>query len=267
LQPHSEAAAPLAVLEAVLESQVQRSADPALRSVVDAARSQLKLNRITDRFPLLELGPMIDSVVDEVGEVVGAVTQSTVVPGPLAEVGRDLASQPELRAAVSTWMDDPALLDARAGFWIRSAAAPLLEGAASGADVPSKEEWTGAACPVCGGPPQVSVIAEESGEFMAGSPRYLVCSRCASWWGYARATCISCGEDDSTRLGAYAPEDARWARIDTCDVCRSYVKAFDLREPNTVGVVPLVDDVATLVLDLWAQEQGFVRPSVSVAGV
>jgi FdhE protein len=56
-------------------------------------------------------------------------------------------------------------------------------------------------------------------------------------------------------------------RIDACDTCRAYVKTFDLRERGGKDVVPLVDDVATLTLDVWAHEQGLQRSGVSLAGV
>ena len=94
---------------------------------------------------------------------------------------------------------------------------------------------------------------------MAGSPRWLVCSRCATWWPFARAVCPTCGEDDSRKLAAYAVEDLEPARIDACDTCRAYIKSFDLRRPGGRDAVPLVDDVATLALDLWAHEQGLHR--------
>ncbi len=120
---------------------------------------------------------------------------------------------------------------------------------------------------MCGGDPQASVIAEESGEFMAGSPRSLVCGRCASWWPFPRVTCVGCGEADSRRIESFLVEGQRWARVDTCATCHGYIKTFDLREGGAIDVVPLVDDVATLTLDVWAQGRGFARASLSLAGV
>ncbi|MDQ3738014.1 MAG: formate dehydrogenase accessory protein FdhE, partial [Actinomycetota bacterium] len=122
-------------------------------------------------------------------------------------------------------------------------------------------------CPVCGGQPQASVIAEESGEFMAGSPRSLVCGRCASWWPFSRATCAGCGEDDSRSIESFLVEEQRWVRVDTCATCRAYIKTFDFRERGAVDVVPLVDDVASLTLDVWVQGRGFTRSALSFAGV
>jgi FdhE protein len=112
----------------------------------------------------------------------------------------------------------------------------------------------------------VSVIAEESGEFMGGSPRSLVCGRCAGWWTFPRATCVWCGEADPRRLPSFVP-DRRSVRVDGCETCSHYVKTFDLREPGAAELVPLVDDVATVSLDLWANDQGLARPLVSFAGV
>jgi FdhE protein len=56
-------------------------------------------------------------------------------------------------------------------------------------------------------------------------------------------------------------------RIDGCDTCGGYVKTFDLREDASREVVPLVDDVASLALDVWATSRGLSRPVRSLAGV
>jgi FdhE protein len=191
------------------------------------------------------------------------------VPEPLAGAGRTISgwSGRERRELVEAWLDDTSWVDPLLGFWVRVAASPLLETAAVGAAVPSSEQWHGSACPLCGGQAQLSVIAEETGEFMGGSPRSLVCGRCAAWWSFPRAVCAVCGEEDPRNLGTYLVEDQRWVRVDACETCHGYVKTFDLRDAGGRDVVPLVDDVATLTLDLWAGEQGLVRPSASFAGV
>ena len=44
-------------------------------------------------------------------------------------------------------------------------------------------------------------------------------------------------------------------------------RIIDLRERGGKDIVPLVDDVATLTLDVWAHEQGLQRSGVSLAGV
>ena len=143
---------------------------------------------------------------------------------------------------------------ADAFFW-SVAEAPIVEGAAARATVPAT--WQEGSCPICGGLPKLSVIVEQSGEFMAGAARYLICVRCATAWGFGRATCPNCREHHPRRLGVFTNERWPWARVDSCETCKAYIKTFDLRLPGSREVVPLVDDVATLALDLWAADQGF----------
>jgi formate dehydrogenase accessory protein FdhE len=253
------------LLVAVLRHQAARA--EVLAEAAAAIRSEAVARRLTGRFPLLDLEGAVEPVAAEVVPAVAALAGSA--PRPLGAAGEELAARPleEVRALVAAWLDDPSLVEERLEFWIRVAGAPLLELACTGGADLSRAEWSGAACPACGGPPQTGVIGERSGEFMGGSPRYLVCSRCALWWGYPRATCVACGEDNSTRLHSFSEQQRSWVRVDVCDTCRGYVKTFDLREPGGGDVVPLVDDIATLALDLWAHEQGCARASLSLAGV
>lgn len=252
----------------MLVHQRDRASSAAVRTAAAQVGAESLSNRLVERFPLLDLGAAVETVLDEVRVAVDALG-APVVPKPLGDAGRDLAARgaAERRELVEAWLDDSSLIEARIAAWIAVAAGPVLEVAAAAMKPLSKEEWSGPACPACGGLPQVSVIREESGEFMAGSPRYLVCGRCALWWSFARATCPWCGEDDSRRVGSFSPEGERLVRVDACDTCRSYVKTFDFREPGGKGVVPLVDDVATLTLDVWAHEKGLQRSGLSLAGV
>ena len=245
---------PLTLLTAVLRYQESRL----------GAAPEAPPNTGSARFPLLDLEAAVPLVAAELPLAVQSL-MAAVTP-PLAEAGERLREEPALHAAlVESWFEDMPLVDARLGFWVHVAAGPVLEGAARHQRAP--DDWHGSACPVCGGPPQASVIAEESGEFMAGSPRSLICGRCASWWGFARATCPLCGEQHPEPIESFMVEDRRWARVDTCKTCHGYVKTFDLREKGAGSVVPLVDDVATLTLDVWAREREFSRTSVSLAGV
>jgi FdhE protein len=246
---------PLSVLIAVLGHQQERAA------TVPAAPRRPD----SDRLPLLDLGAAAPAVADEIVCAVEALRSA--VPDPLREAGDELRAlaPSSLAAVVETWIDDVTLVDPRLGFWLWGAAGPVLERGAR--DVVAPHGWTGSACAVCGGLPQASVIAEESGEFMAGSPRSLVCGRCASWWPFPRATCVGCGEEDPRSMESFLAEERRWARVDTCAACRGYIKTFDLRERGAVDVVPLVDDLGTLTLDVWVQQRGFSRPTASLAGV
>jgi FdhE protein len=46
-------------------------------------------------------------------------------------------------------------------------------------------------------------------------------------------------------------------RIEACDNCKRYLKTIDLTKDG--HAVPIVDDIASVSLDLWAAEQGYSR--------
>lgn len=258
---------PLSVLIAVLEHQQRRTADPTVTAAGALLRARGDVRAAAGHHPLLEATDAADAVELEVAVAVRALPPTIGLPAPLT-VAADALVGPHVRAdAVRAWLADPALVDPTAAFWIGVAAQPIFELAAVDAPVPPRQRWTAAACPVCGGAAQVSTIAEESGEFMAGAPRSLWCSRCATSWPYPRATCVACGEDDSRRIGAWSADAWPAARIESCDSCRAYIKTFDLRASGGSHVVPLVDDVATAALDLWATGRDLHRGVVSLAGV
>jgi FdhE protein len=72
-----------------------------------------------------------------------------------------------------------------------------------------------------------------------------------------RVVCPNCGEEAFDRLPVYTAEDFPHVRIDACDTCRRYLKTIDLTKNGLA--VPLVDDIASLPLDLWAGERGYRR--------
>jgi Protein involved in formate dehydrogenase formation len=270
VQSSTSAAEPVAFLIAVLVHQRERARSADLRQAAAAASEQSVGNRLLDRYPLIEMHPAIGPVADEIGIAVSALQVApSTVPDPLVASGAELAQmeRSEQTDLVGRWLDDPATLDARLGVWIAVAAGPILEQAAAKIQPPSREDWGGRACPMCGDIPQCAAIVEESGGFMQGAPRYLICGRCATWWGFPRAVCPNCGEDDSRRISSFVADAWSWARVDACDSCHAYIKTFDLRAEGSRDVVPLVDDVATLALDLWAHEKGLDRPRLSLAGV
>jgi FdhE protein len=261
------ATAPLTAVVAVLHHQRRRAAASEVAAGVERLVTGAAERRAAARFPQLdldELGPAVDAAL----AVAVAEVDGGRLPAALRNAGDELLSIPiDARAEqISVWLDDPSLVAPPAGFWFRVAAGPLLELAAAAVGSPSPTAWRGSSCPLCGAPAQASVIAEESGEFMGGSPRSLVCARCATWWSFPRAICALCGQDDPRSVSGFLVPEHRVVRVDCCETCHGYVKTFDLRQTGAVEVVPLVDDVATLSLDLWAQERGFERASLSFAG-
>lgn len=108
-------------------------------------------------------------------------------------------------------------------------------------------------CPACGGLPQMAVLYPE-GE---GASRWLLCSFCLREWPFRRVICPWCGEEDKEKLPQYSSEEFPHVRIEGCDTCKRYLKAIDLSKNGLAE--PLVDEAATIVLDVWANEHGYTK--------
>ena len=118
---------------------------------------------------------------------------------------------------------------------------------------PPRIEMTPSVCPMCGAKPQVGVLRPEGD----GARRSLVCSLCATEWNFGRIGCPACGEGSETRLAVYIAEELPQMRVEACDVCQVYIKTVNLTKDG--HAVPLVDEIAALPLDLWAQEKGYKK--------
>jgi formate dehydrogenase accessory protein FdhE len=129
------------------------------------------------------------------------------------------------------------------------------EGAAGGVD-------SAQGCPVCGGLPVVGVLRDEPDAQGALS---LVCATCATEWRAPRLTCVSCGETDSGALQVHVAESLPHLRIDACASCGRYLKVVDLRQRG--DAVPVVDEVASVELDVWAAEQGLRKVRRNAVGL
>lgn len=114
-------------------------------------------------------------------------------------------------------------------------------------------------CPVCGSKPQLAVLRPEGD----GGKRHLQCSFCLREWEFRRVLCPECGEVEYTKLPRYSPDTPKAVRVEACDSCKCYLKSFDMTTDGLL--VPEVDEIATIALDLWALEHGYrkIRPNVT----
>ena len=118
-------------------------------------------------------------------------------------------------------------------------------------------------CPFRGGRPIVSF--RRSDPETHGAARFLVCGLCGTEWPVNRIRCPSCGEEDPSKLPTFQSETLPGTRIEACDVCRGYVKSIDLTVDGRP--IPEVDDLASIAMDLWAMEEGYVRVEPGWAGI
>jgi FdhE protein len=116
-------------------------------------------------------------------------------------------------------------------------------------------------CPLCSSKPVVGALRPEGD----GGKRSLICSLCATEWNYRRTVCPSCGEEDVHKLAVYTAREFPNVRVETCDTCRTYIKTVDLTKDG--HAVPVVDELATIPLNLWASDHGYTKLRTNLLGI
>jgi formate dehydrogenase maturation protein FdhE len=116
-------------------------------------------------------------------------------------------------------------------------------------------------CPRCGWPPQVATLRDD-GE--TRGRRLLICGLCAEPWPFPRATCPSCLERDAEKLPVHEDAARPFLRVEECTLCKAYIKCVDARQDGRAE--PLVDDIASVELDLWSAQRGLWKPLPNLFG-
>lgn len=143
-------------------------------------------------------------------------------------------------------------------FFPRTLLQPYMQFALEGVETPST---MGTRCPFCGHRPQAGCLRPMDN----ASQRFLICSFCHGEWPYQRLSCPNCTESDKTKLSYLVAEGWPAVRLDTCETCRQYIKTIDLgRDPEAV---PVVDELATIPLDVWVRERGYEKLELNLAGI
>ena len=144
-------------------------------------------------------------------------------------------------------------------FFARVLLQPYAEYLASRADV--HVDGTPATCPFCNARPVVAVLRGEGD----GGKRSLICSMCATEWLYRRVVCPNCGEENKERLPIYIAAELNYVRVDACDSCQTYLKSVDLTKNGRA--VAVVDEIATVALNIWAEEHGYSKLEPNLLGM
>ena len=123
------------------------------------------------------------------------------------------------------------------------------------------EKAASAVCPFCSRKPAVGVLRQEGD----GAKRSLICSMCATEWPFGRILCPACGEENVDKLAIYTAEQFGHVRVEACDTCGCYIKTVDLTKNGRA--VPIVDELATIPLNLWAREHHYVKVQTNILGI
>jgi len=60
-------------------------------------------------------------------------------------------------------------------------------------------------------------------------------------------------------------EEFPHVRIEACDACRTYIKSVDLTKNGLA--VPVVEELATVALNLWADQHHYVKLQLNLLGM
>jgi FdhE protein len=116
-------------------------------------------------------------------------------------------------------------------------------------------------CPFCNRKPALGVLRPQGD----GARRNLVCGFCLCEWEFRRIVCAGCGQEDQAKLPVYTAEQFPHMRVECCDTCHTYIKSVDLTKNGLAD--PLVDELASVPLDLWAQEHGYAKLRPNLLGL
>lgn len=146
------------------------------------------------------------------------------------------------------------------GFILSMFVQPLAEYLADHASEPIPD-LTPSLCPRCQSKPVVGVLRPEGD----GGKRSLICSLCATEWNYRRILCPGCGEEDVNKMAVFSAAGIDHVRVEACDTCRTYIKTVDLTKDGRA--IPLIDELATIPLNLWASEHGYKKSRGNLLGL
>ena len=180
-------------------------------------------------------------------------------PGPIAESAREWRTR-DVRKLLELHVSSPAPGCSPGGLLAWLVLLPYFEHLANrSAERPERRasRW----CPFCGRKPVVGVLRPEGD----GAKRSLICSMCGTEWRLGRIRCASCAEETPENLPVYSTKQFPHVRVEACNACRCYIKTVDMTKNGRA--VPVVDELATIPLNLWAEEHGYVKVQPNMIGL
>lgn len=203
--------------------------------------------------------PLLPEVVRCFQEFLALVDKAG--PRQVAESARKLRQEPDEQATLLNTLlsgtDVPQLTEQFLAFAFLQ---PYAEVARSRARL-QLENYTHALCPFCNRKPGFGVL-RPLGD---GGQRRLTCAFCLTEWEFRRLICPGCGEENHSKLPVYTAETFPHIRVECCDSCGIYIKSIDLTKNGLAE--PLVDELASIPLDLWAQEHQYSKLHPNLLGM
>ncbi len=241
---------------------------------VEAADGQLprlRLARLPERSRARDFSRFVRAVPASAPALLKAMAERLASePAAMSELLSAVLARESVDAVAARVDCDAAALE----FFPRAFVQPVAEALAAQTDprFPGGHEEVGdeadaasgdtcAACPYCGAPPIAAVLRDEP---EIKGRRTLLCSLCLTEWTFPRTRCPACGEERAEKRPHHVSETWPHVRVEECGSCRTYLKAIDFREAGLA--VPVVDELASVELDLWAVEQGLSKRRTNLFG-
>ena len=243
---------------------------------VDGRGPRLRLELLPERPRERNFSRFVRAVPASAPQVLGAMASRLASePAAMSDLLSAVLGRESIDAVAARIDCDAAALE----FFPRAFVQPIAEALAASASRDASLSPTGAAvdgggggvapddeaqaaCPCCGAPPLAAVLRDEP---EIKGRRTLLCSLCLTEWTFPRTRCPACGEERAEKRPHHVSESWPHVRVEECGSCRTYVKAIDLRENGLA--VPVVDELASVELDLWAVEQGLAKPRTNLLGM
>jgi FdhE protein len=183
-------------------------------------------------------------------------------PPALAQVAHDLRASgpntwPNLFSQCWTHVDPPTDPEE---FLVLAFLQPCAELARSPVSQPAQNSAS-RLCPYCSRKPTLAILRPQGD----GGSRSLLCGFCLTEWEFRRIVCPGCGQEDHAKLPVYTAESFPYIRVECCETCHTYIKSIDMTKNGLAE--PLADDLASVPLNLWAQERGYARLHPNLLGM
>ncbi|MYH31607.1 MAG: formate dehydrogenase accessory protein FdhE [Acidobacteria bacterium] len=237
----------------------------------DGRGPRLRLERLPGRPRERDFSRFVRALPASATEVLRALASRLASePTAMSELLTAVLGRDSIDAVAARLDCDAAALE----FFPRAFVQPVAEALATQAfrdsNGPSSGDWDNgvagkdesASCPYCGALPVAAVLRDEP---EIKGRRTLLCSLCLAEWTFPRTRCPACGEDRADKRPHHVSESWPHVRVEECGSCGTYIKAVDLREFGLA--VPVVDELASVDLDLWAVEQGLSKAQTNLLGM
>ena len=86
---------------------------------------------------------------------------------------------------------------------------------------------------------------------------------CAHEWAFVASIAPPAAKNANRKWPSIPRPEIAHVRVDVCDTCHTYLKSIDLTKTGLA--VPVVDELATIPLDLWAREHGYHKLQIESA--